>query len=458
MLDNLRKAGRLISALAAACLLTLQTANPAGAADATYLLQSGCQTGHLASVKAHLEVGGEVILADKGKPVRLPMSVVATLNYDERLLDWSTQPKGTRRSLRHYGDIDATIKIEKGGVQPTLRDSRRLIALSTADGQTTLFSPSGPLTSDEYELLDIPANSLWVELLLPDEEAVPVGHTWKTADETLAALLGLDAISQNEVQSVLSEVKGDVAEVSIAGGVSGAVGGVSSDIDLKGKYHFDLKQHRITWLTIAVKEKRSVGHVGPGLDVVAKLTLDIVPLEKSEHLDDDAIAGLTLKPRPGETDIAYESPQSGIRFTHDRNWHVTGQDGETVVLRRVERGDLLAQCNVTAAAKAEGDKPITLVEFQRQVETALGKNFGQFTRASESKNRGGYRVLRAVVTGTTSEVPVEWIYYLISDGAGRRTALTFTMEGSVAERFHDADRPLIDSFEFIEPVPTVSRK
>ncbi len=338
-----------------------------------------------------------------------------------------------------------------------MRDSRRLIAVSSNNGDTSLFSPSGPLTSDEFDLLDIPGNSLWLDLLLPNE-AVPVSHTWKSPDETWAALLGLDALSQNEIQSVLSEVKGDVAEISLAGGVSGAVGGVSSDMDIKGKYQFDLKQKRITWFTLAVKEKRSVGHVGPGLDVIAKLTMDVKPIEKAEHLTDEAVAEISLAPRTDETELVYESPTNGIRFNYDRDWHVTGQDAQTVVLRRVERGDLLAQCNVTSAAKNDNEKPIGLVEFQRQVETALGKNFGQFTRASESKNKGGYRVLRAVATGTSAEVPVEWIYYLISDGAGRNTAITFTMEASVAEKFRDADRPLIESLEFIEPVPTVGRR
>jgi hypothetical protein len=457
MLGKLHKGGHPTFGLLLTGFLVGWAANAAAAADATYVMQSGCQAGHLAHVKTRLEVGGEVILTDQGKPVRLPMSVVAKLEYDERILEWSAEAKGTRRSVRYYGDLAATIKIEEGGVEPKLRDSRRLIGVSAARGQTTLFSPAGPLTSEEHELIDAPANSLWIELLLP-ESVVSMGQTWKPAEETLAALLDLDAISQSDVQCVLSEVKGDLAEVSLAGGVSGAVGGVSSDVELKGKYYFDLKRRQITWMALAIKEKRSVGHVGPGLDIIAKVTLDITPLEKSERLDDAALAGLTLAPKPGETDLVFESPATGVRFAYDRDWHVTGQEGQNVVLRRVKRGDLLAQCNVTTAEKVENDKPITLVEFQRQVETALGKNFGQFTRASESKNRGGYRVLRTVVTGTSSDVPVEWIYYLVADGAGRRTAITFTMEGSVAEKFGDADEALVDSFEFIEATPTVGRK
>ena len=50
----------------------------------------------------------------------------------------------------------------------------------------------------------------------------------------------------------------------MAGVVQGAIGGVSTEIELKAKYEYDLQQKRITWFALLIKEKRAVGHVSPG--------------------------------------------------------------------------------------------------------------------------------------------------------------------------------------------------
>ena len=56
---------------------------------------------------------------------------------------------------------------------PTLRPEHRLIAVE-AGPQTTLFSPAGNLTRDELDAVDIQADSLLVDRLLP-EKLVAVG-------------------------------------------------------------------------------------------------------------------------------------------------------------------------------------------------------------------------------------------------------------------------------------------
>ena len=46
-------------------------------------------------------------------------------------------------------------------------------------------------------------------------------------------LLGLDAVSFTDVQSVLAEVTGGKAKMTLSGAVNGAVGGVGTEIELK---------------------------------------------------------------------------------------------------------------------------------------------------------------------------------------------------------------------------------
>jgi hypothetical protein len=62
-------------------------------------------------------------------------------------------------------------------------------------------------------------------------------------------------------------------------------------------------------------------------------------------------------------------------------------------------------------------------------------------------------MLHAVALGAVAEVPITWHYYLLIDESGRRAAISFTMEDSLADRFLAADRMLLDEFRF-DPPPT----
>ena len=56
-----------------------------------------------------------------------------------------------------------------------------------------LFSPAGPLTYNELELLHVPADSLAVLGLLPDS-GVELDETWKAPDWTLPLVTGIEAV------------------------------------------------------------------------------------------------------------------------------------------------------------------------------------------------------------------------------------------------------------------------
>ena len=63
------------------------------------------------------------------------------------------------------------------------------------------------------------------------------------------------------------EVTDTVARFEFAGKVEGAVYGVSTKIEIKGKYRFDLRSKRIDWLAMLVQEDRESSFVEDGIDV-----------------------------------------------------------------------------------------------------------------------------------------------------------------------------------------------
>jgi hypothetical protein len=139
-------------------------------------------------------------------------------------------------------------------------------------------------------------------------------------------------------------------------------------------------------------------------------------------------------------------------------WYVAQEDATSTILRRVDGGDLIAQCNVTALSDIKKDRRTTLAKFQEDIKKALGENFGQFESATEDQDKSGRLVYRVTAAGTAAELPVMWIYYLIQDAEGRRTSAVFTMEQNLTERFAASDRPLIASLTMLSPATETPTK
>ena len=440
-------------------LLLFSAAFPAVAAAQSgekHTLRAQHRPGELTRVQLALQVGGDLKLVDNaGKASDLPMSVVANLAYDESLLtlDAAGRP---RRAVRFYDDVRAVIKIDKGGDKPSLDPARKLIvAERPQNGPCQLYCPAEPLKREELDLIDLPAGSLIVDDLLP-AEPVSVGEPWKVTDDTLAALLCLDAVSWSDASAVLGEIAGGIADIAAAGTLNGAAGGIATEIELKIKIKCDMKSRRITQFAMLIKEKRAVGHIGPGLDTVAKLIVNISPIEHSQTLTAAVLERIPSRTAPELLALGYTPAGGQFRFQYDRRWYVTEDDPKLAVLRMLDRGELVAQCNISALPKVE--KPVTLAEFQRDVERSLGKNFGRFAGASQNVNEAGYAVFRVVVHGEVGGLPIEWIYYLVQNRAGQRVSLAFTLEQSLAERFAATDRAIISAMTLTEPpAPTAAK-
>ena len=319
-----------------------------------FSLASGRALGETSQIEVLLEVGGDLLVKDEKekKAHQLKTSVVGTMVYDGRSA--ATPTPTSTRGVRQYRRCDAVIKIDKGSTKARLRDDRRLIAVAADNRDATLFCPTAPLSEEELDLIEIPACSLLVERLLPDRPVAP-GDQWQHSEDLLICFLNLDAISQSDVTTTFKQATDDAAQLEVAGTVQGAVEGASTEIEIKGRYKYDLQAKRITWLALLVKEKRSIGNVSPGVDVTARLQMKIVPGTNNPALSDEALSSIKPEPAPEQTLLEFTS-KGGFQFLYDRAWHVVNETNEAATLRLVDRGELIAQCNASALAKVEAGK------------------------------------------------------------------------------------------------------
>lgn len=433
------------------CFALVLLASPAGhdahGADATstsHVLRSARTSGTVDLVEIVLEAGGDLNYTRDGKVQREKMNVVARFAYHERSVEAPRDPTRPWRSIRHYGKATGTVKSGGFAYEPNLRSDRRLIGVEIVGREATLYSPQGPLTWEELQLIDVQGNSLLLDRLLPDVP-VAVGGSWKLSDDRIAALLGLDTVAENTVESTLKQVADGKAQVELSGRVEGTARGAAATIELLGKYRFDLDAKRIGWAGLLIKEKRSEGHVDAGFDVVARIQVRITPGRTSGHLTDAALAGVATEASEELTRLEYESEGGAWRLLHDRRWHVRSQGAGRASLRLVDRGDKLAHCNVTSLPPSADATKSTLEDFQNDVKQALGEHFRQFVRASQWHSDTDYRVFCLVAAGQSSDLPFQWIYYQVIDQQGRRVVFAFVVQEEHLPRLEETDRELVDT-------------
>lgn len=449
LIANSRLRSKLPALVSLACALTVVTvAHPSARAAETYLLRPANVIGQIERVRTVVEVKGQLRLNADGSEVKhLPLSVHADLSYIQRTLE-AAEGFNQARLIRDYEAAEAKIKLKDSELTNSLREERRQIVVEAKQGQATFFSPSGPLTREELDLVHVPGSGVILAALI-SEKPVAIEDRWSPSEEAISELLGLETINSQDIAAALTSVENDVASISIQGKVAGAVGGVGSDIELKGKLHYDLQKKAVTWLALACKESRAIGHARPGFDVVTKVQMVSDPTVATDFLDDKALARLPLRAIPSTLAIELDSPAAGYRFVLDRRWDVMLDRHDVTILRLVDRGDLIAQCNISRLPSLPMNQQLSLEGFQADVKRTLGKNFGSIKEAAEGANRD-LRILRVIVEGVASELPIRWSYYHVSNEAGDRASLVFTMEGSLAEKYATIEDDLLAGFHFTE--------
>ena len=432
-------------------------ANSLAFAADTYHLQTAQATGWHQQVKVVVETEGELKLNPNGSEVkRLPVKVEANLAYVERTLGIGKSLK----TVRSYAQAQAGIRLGDSELATTLRDERRLIVSQSDEKQALTFSPLGPLTREELEMLDVPGSGLTLAALLP-LRVVKIEQSWQIPDWAVARLMGLDIVNQHDVTGKLTDVKDNIATIALQGKLAGAIGGVTSEIELAGKLNFDLKQRAITWLALGFKENRAIGHAQPGFEVAGKVRMIAAPIRAAETVGNAALANLPTTASRETTLIDFAADSAGYAMAHDRRWNVMVDRHDATILRLVDRGDLVAQCNISRLpALAQGEQ-LTLEAFQEDVRKTLGKNFGEIVEAAQETGGNEIRILRVIVSGTTADLPIQWSYYHLSDPTGNRASFVFTIEGSLVERFAQVDRELVSAFRFQkgkQPTPAESTR
>jgi hypothetical protein len=382
-----------------------------------------------------------------GKAVALKLGVDAQTAYRERRLPGLGRDALAFRGFRKYDRATAKIQIAEQTTIPELRDALKFVVAEGQQDGLRLFSLAGPLTYSEVDLLRTPADSLTALALLPPD-AVELGDTWVTPEWALQFLTGVEAVEKAKMTCEVESLTSAQARIKFQGEITGGILGAAAELKVSGHYLFDLQDKYLQHLELAQTEKRSVSAVSPGLDVSAKVIVERRPVSAAEGLKDEELKGIPFEPTAAHLSLMFDSADWKTQLSHNRNWHLFYAGPQVAVLRMLDKGSLIAQCNLSPILEARPGEHVSEQQFQADVQRALGADFRKILKA-EAIPTGDKRFLyRVVATGESKTnnaqgelqpTPMQWMYYLVASPTGQQVVLVFTIEAALLERFQSQD-------------------
>jgi hypothetical protein len=307
------------------------------------------------------------------------------------------------------------------------------------------------------ELLHPPADSLTALVLLP-EEPVEAGESWTAPDWVLQFITGVEAVEKAKLTCEVETVTATSARVKFHGEITGGILGSATELKVSGHYVYDLSERFVGHLEFEQTEKRTISAASPGLDVSAKVVVDRRPVVAAESLTDEELKGIPLEPAAAQLALVFDSADWKTRLLHNRSWHLFYAGPQVAVLRMLDKGSLIAQCNLSPISAARPGQHVDEKQFQADVQRALGADFRKILRAEAIPTQDKRFIYRVVAAGESrisnaqgqaQPTPMQWMYYLVASPSGQQLVLVFTIEAALLERFENQDVDLATSVQFL---------
>jgi hypothetical protein len=177
-----------------------------------------------------------------------------------------------------------------------------------------------------------------------------------------------------------------------------------------------------------------------------------VDVRLTESVENPKLVKDHLKQKFGgkKVKFAFKVTNDGNDFSFicDPRWRLIGSETDKMLLRYVDDGDLLGQCNIAMLPVRPADNPIKPAEFEAEVKKIIGNSKATLAGTEQFTTANGLSAVRVLVNGYESDIPFHWLYYHVSAVDGRRITLVFTIEKEILDRFQNADKTLIDQIDF----------
>jgi hypothetical protein len=341
---------------------------PVAQAQEAVRLEERLEAGSSYHVSCRVQIAGSLKLSDKS------IDVVGTsvIEYDERVLAM-TGAGEVDRTLRLYSTIDFDRKVGAEPQKTTIRPAVRRMVILRQNNVEVPFSPDGPMTWGEIDLVRTDVFTPALTTLLP-KNAVRVGDTWKSGEPAVRELTDLEKITGGELTCRLDKLDDaggqSTAKITFTGVISGIGENGPTRHDLDGFLYFDRNARRIGYVSLKGNETLVDAKGEPQGKVVGTFVLT----RESRPVPAAITGNVDSTPSDANTQMLFEDDATGLRFLHSRRWKAR-LEGNTVRLDDHRGNGLLLTVEPLASLPSSG-------RFQRETKAGVEIRKGTVNSAS----------------------------------------------------------------------------
>jgi hypothetical protein len=206
------------------------------------------------------------------------------------------------------------------------------------------FSPDGPLTWNEIDLVRTDVFTPALVGLLPDR-AVRPGERWTAARSAVQELTDMERIDEGQVECRFEQITTVSKRRHARIAFSGTVRGINEDgpnrQELDGYLFFDLESNHLGYLSLKGisslldKDGKTVGRIE------GQFVLTRQAHARAADLSGEALKGVALDANEQNTLLLYDNRDLGVRFLYPRRWRVAGVHGRQIALDEANGSGLL---------------------------------------------------------------------------------------------------------------------
>lgn len=422
------------------CVLALCFA-ATGLAQEKALLKNEHKAGDGWHVGLDMKLTGKIKLRDGEKVVGLDLKAAAKHDFEERVL---TVTEGKPSSVgRFYNTAKADITLQEKTISKGLRSDRRFqTALLSTDGPTVTYSPVGPLTDEELEITGEHFDVLAIHGLLPNKE-VAVGDKWDVTLPVAQALAGVDAVISAKLECKFDKIERGHAVITMTGELEGISRGSTVKASMAAGVVYNLEAKQFTGCTWRYRENKEQGPLNPASEVETEITATWKHGLALTEVTDGKAATIPATPPPALLMLEFRDAANRFSFNYDRQWGVVTKTEKQTVLRLLDRGELIAQMNLSNLSPAKPGEHQSLDEVEKLVHEAPGFKVDKVLEKTALESSPGFWIGKVSTTGSASDLSMQQIAYLVAGPRGDQVLLSFTVETDQAAKLAGKDISLV---------------
>lgn len=421
-------------------------------ADGT-TLQEDIKPGDCFRYEIALDITGKMKVQRDNKIEDLPIRATARHEFVERTEN-PDAVGGIGMAVRHYQTATSTSESAGERTTRTLSAERRLIVAKRNARGTLHYSPTGPLSREELDLVAEHFDTLCLPALLSGQELNP-GQSWAIRPEAAEHACLFDGLIKNELVGKLVEVTNGVAVFTIEGKAEGIEYGAHAKLTIAAKGKFDVASKRITELTWEQHDQRDLGPASPATELKASVTIKrTVVAEEPQELSSETRVKIPASNGSVPEDmirLQYAAPAGQYRFQYARDWHIVGRTRDHLVMRLLDRGEFTAQATITTWKKADPGQHTAPAEFKGVLNQLPNWQAEQILADGEVPAGAGRWLYRVTAQGKQDGIAVVQSFYLLAGPTGEQVAVTVVTRQEKAVTLGERDRDLVKSIEVGTP-------